>query len=272
MLRNDACPDIRVDPQTFDVFVDGVLATCEPAERAAARPALHAAMTADRLTRLRIDAGQPRPGSAARIGIGGPVGSGKTALIERLIPRVPAPRHRPRRGHQRPRHQGGRRAAAPLRPDRSGAGRRRSRRAPARTRSSARTRRSTSPPPTTRSALSRSRADHDRIAAATISPRPSRSTSSTGGSSSSTSPAATTFRASADPACCSAICWSSTRPTLRPMSASISSAMLAEASTVRGGRPTIACRCRGDAENAGVRAVAATISGDVLFRKVEALP
>jgi urease subunit alpha len=31
MHRNDACPDIRVDPQTFDVFVDGVLATCEPA-------------------------------------------------------------------------------------------------------------------------------------------------------------------------------------------------------------------------------------------------
>ena len=31
MLRNDACPDIRVDPQTFDVYVDGVLATCAPA-------------------------------------------------------------------------------------------------------------------------------------------------------------------------------------------------------------------------------------------------
>ncbi len=31
MLWNDACPDIRVDPQTFDVFVDGELATCEPA-------------------------------------------------------------------------------------------------------------------------------------------------------------------------------------------------------------------------------------------------
>ena len=31
MLHNDACPDIRVDPQTFDVFVDGELATCEPA-------------------------------------------------------------------------------------------------------------------------------------------------------------------------------------------------------------------------------------------------
>jgi urease subunit alpha len=30
MLHNDACPNIRVDPQTFDVFVDGELATCEP--------------------------------------------------------------------------------------------------------------------------------------------------------------------------------------------------------------------------------------------------
>ena len=31
MLRNDACPEIRVNPQTFDVFVDDELATCEPA-------------------------------------------------------------------------------------------------------------------------------------------------------------------------------------------------------------------------------------------------
>jgi urease subunit alpha len=31
MLHNDACPEMRVDPQTFDVFVDGELATCEPA-------------------------------------------------------------------------------------------------------------------------------------------------------------------------------------------------------------------------------------------------
>lgn len=30
MYLNDACPDIRVDPATFDVFVDGELATCEP--------------------------------------------------------------------------------------------------------------------------------------------------------------------------------------------------------------------------------------------------
>ncbi len=31
MLHNDACPTIRVDPQTFDVTVDGEPATCEPA-------------------------------------------------------------------------------------------------------------------------------------------------------------------------------------------------------------------------------------------------
>ncbi|PNG24886.1 urease subunit alpha [Methylocella silvestris] len=31
MLWNDACPNIRVDPQTFDVFVDGEIATCAPA-------------------------------------------------------------------------------------------------------------------------------------------------------------------------------------------------------------------------------------------------
>ncbi|UOM34165.1 urease subunit alpha [Acuticoccus sp. I52.16.1] len=31
MAMNDALPDIRVDPATFEVFVDGVLATCEPA-------------------------------------------------------------------------------------------------------------------------------------------------------------------------------------------------------------------------------------------------
>ena len=30
MLLNDACPDITVDPASFEVFVDGELATCEP--------------------------------------------------------------------------------------------------------------------------------------------------------------------------------------------------------------------------------------------------
>ena len=32
MMHNSACPKITVDAQTFDVFVDGELATCEPAE------------------------------------------------------------------------------------------------------------------------------------------------------------------------------------------------------------------------------------------------
>ncbi len=30
MLHNDYCPEIRVDPQTFEVFADGALATCAP--------------------------------------------------------------------------------------------------------------------------------------------------------------------------------------------------------------------------------------------------
>ena len=33
MLHNDACPKITVDPETFEVIVDGELATCEPATR-----------------------------------------------------------------------------------------------------------------------------------------------------------------------------------------------------------------------------------------------
>ncbi len=32
MLHNDACPAIEVNPQTFDVTVDGELAICDPAE------------------------------------------------------------------------------------------------------------------------------------------------------------------------------------------------------------------------------------------------
>ena len=31
MRHNDALPEIRVDPETFDVYVDGERATCEPA-------------------------------------------------------------------------------------------------------------------------------------------------------------------------------------------------------------------------------------------------
>ena len=33
MMHNDYCPEIKVNPQTFDVFVDGELATCEPAQQ-----------------------------------------------------------------------------------------------------------------------------------------------------------------------------------------------------------------------------------------------
>jgi urease subunit alpha len=33
MLHNSFCPDITVNPQTFDVFVDGELAYCEPAHK-----------------------------------------------------------------------------------------------------------------------------------------------------------------------------------------------------------------------------------------------
>jgi len=32
MLHNDACPKVTVNPSTFEVFVDGELATCEPAD------------------------------------------------------------------------------------------------------------------------------------------------------------------------------------------------------------------------------------------------
>ncbi len=62
-----------------------------------------------------------RPIAAARVGIGGPVGSGKTAMVERLDSGADGARHRHRRHYQRPRHCRGRRARPPLRPDRSGA-------------------------------------------------------------------------------------------------------------------------------------------------------
>jgi urease subunit alpha len=32
MLHNDACPNITVNPQTFDVMIDGRVITCEPAK------------------------------------------------------------------------------------------------------------------------------------------------------------------------------------------------------------------------------------------------
>ncbi len=32
MRNNDALPNVEVDPQTYEVFADGELLTCEPAE------------------------------------------------------------------------------------------------------------------------------------------------------------------------------------------------------------------------------------------------
>ena len=32
MVRNDATPDLHVDPETYEVRADGELLTCEPAE------------------------------------------------------------------------------------------------------------------------------------------------------------------------------------------------------------------------------------------------
>ena len=33
MVHNDATPSIEVDPETYEVRADGVLLTCEPADR-----------------------------------------------------------------------------------------------------------------------------------------------------------------------------------------------------------------------------------------------
>ena len=32
MLHNDACPNISVDPESFEVSIDGEVITCEPAK------------------------------------------------------------------------------------------------------------------------------------------------------------------------------------------------------------------------------------------------
>ena len=44
--------------------------------------------------------------------------------------------------------------------------------------------------------------------------------------------------------------------------------ILEEATRVRGGRPTIACQCRNTDQDAGVAAIASVISEEVLFRKI----
>jgi len=47
--------------------------------------------------------------------------------------------------------------------------------------------------------------------------------------------------------------------------------VLAEARQIRGGRPTIACRCRGDENDPGLAAIVETIRRDVLFTAGEAI-
>ena len=48
MVLNDALPVMEVDPQTYEVRADGQLLTCEPADDAAAGPALLSVLRAGR--------------------------------------------------------------------------------------------------------------------------------------------------------------------------------------------------------------------------------
>ena len=61
MLWNDALPDIRVDPQTFEVFVDGALADLRAGGASAARAALHAAMNGHDRRRASASADRSAP-------------------------------------------------------------------------------------------------------------------------------------------------------------------------------------------------------------------
>ena len=148
MLWNDACPSIRVDPQTFDVFVDGETRDLRAGARAAAwrsatccgerhAPA-HRAFSLAKGARRRRRAHRHRRAGRFR----------QDRADRAADPDPGRTRHRPRGRHQRSRHQGRRRAAAALGPHRSGARLGRGSRAHVRTPSSAKTRRSTSPPAT----------------------------------------------------------------------------------------------------------------------------
>ena len=171
----------------------------------------HAARPRSRTTGTRTSTGRTRAASASAsrrsrrdyaqraftVGIGGPVGSGKTALVLALCRRAPRP-HAPRRRDERHLHARRRRVPPPQRGARRRSGSAPSRPAAARTPRSARTSATTS----------RARAAHGRRArpscsssraAATTSPRSTAASSSTTRSTSSTSPAATRSRARAGP-------------------------------------------------------------------------
>ena len=109
MLHNDACPEIKVNPQTFDVYVDGKIATCEPAQQAAARAEIHAAMTA-----AARQAAGGRPHRHRRSGRLGQDGAGRAP-----DPGDEGAQSGGRRRRQRHRHAGRRREDQALGPDRS---------------------------------------------------------------------------------------------------------------------------------------------------------
>ena len=77
MIHNAAMPSIEVDPETYEVRADGELLTCEPAQRTAVGAAVFSVLR--RRTRAM---------RAYRVGIAGPVGCGKTALVDQLSRRL----------------------------------------------------------------------------------------------------------------------------------------------------------------------------------------
>ena len=129
MVRNDAMPHIEVDPQTFEVRADGKLLMCRAGDEGAA---CNGGTCSDESYRTQGRSSREvhrcRARRHRRAGRLGQDGAGRAP-----DPGAAEPRHRPRGHHQRPRHPRGRRAPPPLRADRSGAGARRWRPAPART-------------------------------------------------------------------------------------------------------------------------------------------
>ena len=263
MMWNDSCPNIRVDPQTFDVYVDGETGDLRAGARAAAGAALHAAVTAMH-DRVALSASRHGGQSRRRAHRHRRTGGLRQDRADRATDSDPGrTRDRPRRRHQRPRHQGRRRAVAALRPDRSRAGRRgRSRRLPAHRHSRGpdaqyRRRRRT------RAQVSRRRADHVRIRRrqprVDFFARPGRLVDFR-------DRRCRRRRYSAQKGTGRAAlrsCWSSTRPTWRRSSASISTPCWRKRRAVREGRPILATNARtGD----GIAAVADAMNQAVLFR------
>ena len=88
MPLNDACPDIRVDPDTFKVWIDGDEVVPDPAPRTPPRPALLAVLM-DPLTLLLADSRFPSGSYAHSLGLEQAVADGLTRR-PRVHPRPPA--------------------------------------------------------------------------------------------------------------------------------------------------------------------------------------